>query len=837
MVKLDVRRDYYADLGLAPNADPEDVKRQFRKLALKYHPDRNPGRELEFNAKFQAIQSAHEILSDPGQRLKYDTERLRNGYYGTPKTSSTRKDPTAGFPTAKPNTKAPFAERPKSFHNGPSTGAQRYASYARAAPKQPWEKMRDETQTRADAYRGFQEMKGNPMPGWTSFDPRGRTPQPGATRPTGTTPNSHSARPKSAYEYVHTGAKPTAADTTAHSQSAKKKQGFAPRAAGGDEPMAANTASYRNASRFERFTPAPSPTARKPAAPASGFPSGTERANTPEYERTSSKYASTGGEKTFFSSSMLGRSASTRTSPKTSSSRPRTNPPSPTPQENGRHRSTSPNLKPNRGRDYDSTSSSEASEDEITFKPKAVPRSRLRQQQKFTNLHGTNGWNSAHDSDSASSARNNSDTPVFSKKADFSFGTKNFPQNGTFKSSSHDDLRNSIRREPFGYAQDSQIPSDRGRASTRDSPLRPSTKGEPPRSDSASQQQQQQMPFAQESFLNNNWTAAFQFQDLSSALPGGDNPQRQANAQRTKSPRKQNRPGGTRVRPTPQQASVATEAEEAESTVDGDYSQGPTDGEAMDLDDEMPARTTAPAPVKERPVSKQEKTVPPTSKVRTNSKSAKDAANTPLNMKGLGGVFPFTSTNSIGLDDLKDISSTLPFDSRAKAPKTTAREAHPRELHCPNPPKRPEPPLRYPASAGSKQHAISRVAWERYLIEMNVYVREWDTFNGRMLNHFVARQRSNTTDMALNWIGGVGDSPLLDGEETPWDSGDESDTVPNGTTNAPRSARRGYASYMKAMRQDRRVREHWAVAQERHMECMEKLGEMREWVRGGGKMV
>jgi hypothetical protein len=32
MVKLDVRRDYYADLGLAPNADPEDVKRQFRKL-------------------------------------------------------------------------------------------------------------------------------------------------------------------------------------------------------------------------------------------------------------------------------------------------------------------------------------------------------------------------------------------------------------------------------------------------------------------------------------------------------------------------------------------------------------------------------------------------------------------------------------------------------------------------------------------------------------------------------------------------------------------------------------------------------------------------------------
>jgi hypothetical protein len=116
--------------------------------------------------------------------------------------------------------------------------------------------------------------------------------------------------------------------------------------------------------------------------------------NTPEYERASSKYASTGGEKTFFSSSMLGRSASTQTSPKTSNSRPRTNPPSPTPQESGRHRSASPNLKANRGRHYDSTSSSDGSEDEVVYnKPKAVPKSRLRQQQKFTNLNDTNGWN------------------------------------------------------------------------------------------------------------------------------------------------------------------------------------------------------------------------------------------------------------------------------------------------------------------------------------------------------------------------------------------------------------------------------------------------------------
>ena len=50
--------------------------------ALKYHPDRNPGRELEFNPKFQAIQAAYEVLVDSVKRSKYDTERQNscNGF-------------------------------------------------------------------------------------------------------------------------------------------------------------------------------------------------------------------------------------------------------------------------------------------------------------------------------------------------------------------------------------------------------------------------------------------------------------------------------------------------------------------------------------------------------------------------------------------------------------------------------------------------------------------------------------------------------------------------------------------------------------------------------------
>ncbi|RSM11510.1 hypothetical protein CDV31_006721, partial [Fusarium ambrosium] len=75
-------RDYYADLELPPTADAADIRKQYRKLALKYHPDRNPGREDEVNTQFQVIQSAHEILSDPEQKAKYDASRTRNRYPG-----------------------------------------------------------------------------------------------------------------------------------------------------------------------------------------------------------------------------------------------------------------------------------------------------------------------------------------------------------------------------------------------------------------------------------------------------------------------------------------------------------------------------------------------------------------------------------------------------------------------------------------------------------------------------------------------------------------------------------------------------------------------------------
>lgn len=63
--------DYYKELGLDKSASQEDIKKAYRKLARKYHPDLNPN-DKDANKRFQRINEAHEVLSDPEKRKKYD---------------------------------------------------------------------------------------------------------------------------------------------------------------------------------------------------------------------------------------------------------------------------------------------------------------------------------------------------------------------------------------------------------------------------------------------------------------------------------------------------------------------------------------------------------------------------------------------------------------------------------------------------------------------------------------------------------------------------------------------------------------------------------------------
>ena len=77
------KRDYYEVLGVSKNATDEELKKAYRKLAKKYHPDANPDNKQEAEAKFKEVNEAYEVLSDSQKRKMYDQ-------FGT-------ADPQAGF--------------------------------------------------------------------------------------------------------------------------------------------------------------------------------------------------------------------------------------------------------------------------------------------------------------------------------------------------------------------------------------------------------------------------------------------------------------------------------------------------------------------------------------------------------------------------------------------------------------------------------------------------------------------------------------------------------------------------------------------------------------------
>ena len=109
-------RDYYKLLGVERNSNAESIRRAYRKLAMIYHPDRNPGNR-KAEDKFKDITEAYEVLSDAPKRLRYD--RLGEAY-----TSWRRKGGTGSF-----NWEA-WVEKPRSTNNN-STSATTSAAASR----------------------------------------------------------------------------------------------------------------------------------------------------------------------------------------------------------------------------------------------------------------------------------------------------------------------------------------------------------------------------------------------------------------------------------------------------------------------------------------------------------------------------------------------------------------------------------------------------------------------------------------------------------------------------------------------------------------------------------
>jgi curved DNA-binding protein len=93
-------KDYYRILGVPRNASDAEIKKAYRKLAMQYHPDRNPGKEKWANEKFKEINEAYGVLGDPQKRKQYDqfgTVGNIGDIFGSPFTRTTFEEMMKDF--------------------------------------------------------------------------------------------------------------------------------------------------------------------------------------------------------------------------------------------------------------------------------------------------------------------------------------------------------------------------------------------------------------------------------------------------------------------------------------------------------------------------------------------------------------------------------------------------------------------------------------------------------------------------------------------------------------------------------------------------------------------
>ncbi|KAH6685676.1 DnaJ domain-containing protein [Plectosphaerella plurivora] len=291
MAKPDINRDYYADLGISSSADAADIKKQFRKLALQYHPDRNPGREAEVNAKFQIIQSAHEVLSDPDAKAKYDANR-RSRY---PTASGVRGNPwqdvAKDFPA--PPRRAGADRSSRAPPPRPPSGAHKYANFTSGAAPTAKQPPREDPEARRNAWQAFENMRPSSQgKSAASAASQARKPVP-PPRPT----ESASTRPVP---------RTPGQKQKAEAAFGARKPGYAPHSpVPGDEPSASSSGYATNRHTYD----ASSANAREPIPdPLAQF-----REKVGSDSRQSTPYHSGNGEKVDpFDGVPLGRAKSTR---------------------------------------------------------------------------------------------------------------------------------------------------------------------------------------------------------------------------------------------------------------------------------------------------------------------------------------------------------------------------------------------------------------------------------------------------------------------------------------------------------------------------------------------
>ena len=263
------------------------------------------------------------------------------------------------------------------------------------------------------------------------------------------------------------------------------------------------------------------------------------------------------------------------------------------------------------------------------------------------------------------------------------------------------------------------------------------------------------------------------------------------------------------------QASVSPEAGGA-----GSEQKANEDVDPMDIDDSLPTNVaSSPSEVTEaadplQPTTKEKKHA---SAAETPGVHPSHTAAADVNLNDLSNVAPLKPSDT-GLGDLKDLNTTLPFESKASPARPSQTVAKGvafsslKALNLPRPPKNVIPPL----------ENVTQETWARYISEMSAYMHEWNIFNKKMLDHFQARQAQLDLTLTSNWMSALGDGP----------SGEEISTkIQDDPSSSSGQQKAGYAAYRQWMEEDMRVREWWNVACDRHQQAVIDLGRVREMAK------
>ncbi|KIW24111.1 hypothetical protein, variant 1 [Cladophialophora immunda] len=808
MVKADVKRDYYADLELPPTADAEEIKKQFRLLAKQYHPDRNPGHEVEVVPKFQAVQAAHEILSDPVEKARYDAGRAKlaaktaatastayaSDPYGFPRPNTAKATPTAKqqFPFPPPpksaQSRAPFGAANQKQQA--SSGADKFNAFTRGVP-QSWDRSKFD-EARAEAARVFPTMR--PTSSAQQMPPRS-TPRQAPTAPK---PPSSSEMP-----YVPN-IPPTGFPGLSRTASSRKSDYH-----GADASQFPRSAfSYVQGTRGQ---PAPNPHIHIPDNQSMRSPpvsrarpavSPLRHARSSDYDmrndlggRPPSRYAGAGGERTDINGDGLHRSSSVRNSP--IDDRGPFGRPSTRYESIPRHRSASPGMrKAGIHADFSETSSSEEEPLHMNSRPKAVPRSRPQARtgpsfdaENNPGLTGqfpsTNYTRIVDDSryqypppeakeptrkpfpsmaspdveapkpnvfrdDGGGLDKPNNDS--VHPKAQTTFSAADWHDKVTAEDIFRPDESQTRKSSPSKLNRTGSKPTSRGRAQSRSADQEPPSASEVPNGHGGDKS-----TAFQPGKLADDWAAR------ASARPTPRNPRAS--------------PGSDTTDDSRDRYIVVEE-------------------DAMDVD--TPPTNNAKAPTSngiKYPVS----TGPPRPEPKRRS------TNGGVDLKEFAQQAPFAPT-STGLKGMKDdLETFLPFESRASNDVNLNRttSARIRALNLPKPPKVVIPPA---------EDRLDKTNFAQYVENMENYMHEWNKFNARMIEHFRSRQDRVCGTMSPHWIAQPSDGPDADALDADG-SGDK---------------KAGYGAYVQWLKDDVQCRHWWDEANERHLECLEDLGRTRQ---------